>query len=117
MTLSKTRLARTIGLVAMIATLGIALIVWALSGGEQHRIVEIALAAVNKEFYGELPADALALAPFAQFPYISIDLRDVRFFETKDSASGETLCRARDMPVRCFSWRSNRSICHRNAHV
>jgi hypothetical protein len=103
MALSKTRLARTIGLIAMIATLGIALIVWAL-WRNQHRIVETALAAVNKEFHGELRADGSALAPFAQFPYISIDLRDVRFFETKDSASGEPLYRVRDLYVGFDFW-------------
>ena len=38
----------------------------------------------NENFNGELHVDKVAVAPFVNFPYISIDLKNVRYYDNKD---------------------------------
>ncbi|WP_209329231.1 AsmA-like C-terminal region-containing protein [Lunatimonas salinarum] len=49
----------------------------------QRALTRMALQSVNEQFGGQLVIEDSYLALFAQFPYISIDLEGVRFFETK----------------------------------
>jgi hypothetical protein len=49
----------------------------------QDSIVQKSLKSVNETFVGELEIDDSHVAPFANFPYISIDLEGVRFYENK----------------------------------
>ncbi|WP_035807367.1 AsmA-like C-terminal region-containing protein [Lunatimonas lonarensis] len=50
----------------------------------QRALTQMALESVNSQFAGLLVIDDSHIAPFAQFPYISIDLQGVRFYESKD---------------------------------
>ncbi|WP_143961786.1 AsmA-like C-terminal region-containing protein [Litoribacter populi] len=49
----------------------------------QQKIVQRALLTVNEGFDGELTIKGSHISPFANFPYISIDLEEVTFFESK----------------------------------
>jgi hypothetical protein len=49
----------------------------------QDRIVQKSLESVNETFKGELEIADSHIAPFANFPYVSIDLENVRFYENK----------------------------------
>lgn len=49
----------------------------------QRTITQSAISMINEQFLGELVIEDSYISPFANFPYISIDLREVRFFEDK----------------------------------
>lgn len=49
----------------------------------QRALTQMALESINEQFGGQLVIEDSYVALFAQFPYISIDLKGVRFFETK----------------------------------
>ncbi|HMP30166.1 MAG TPA: AsmA family protein, partial [Saprospiraceae bacterium] len=40
---------------------------------------------INKTYEGEIKIDHISLAPFRNFPYTSIDLKNTRFYESKDT--------------------------------
>ncbi|WP_158856922.1 AsmA family protein [Lunatibacter salilacus] len=50
----------------------------------QRSLTQKAIEKVNEQFTGKLVVNDSYISPFAQFPYISIDLRGVQFFEDKD---------------------------------
>lgn len=50
----------------------------------QKVLTQKALAAINEQFVGVLEIDNSYISPFSNFPYISIDLKGVRFFENKE---------------------------------
>ncbi len=50
----------------------------------QKSLVQKALLTINEQFVGVLEIDDSHIAPFANFPYISIDLEGVRFYENKE---------------------------------
>ncbi|MCD9014836.1 AsmA family protein [Parachryseolinea silvisoli] len=50
---------------------------------QQQRLVNLAVAAVNKQFKGELAIETSSISPFKNFPYVSVALHEVRFFPTK----------------------------------
>ncbi len=50
----------------------------------QKSLVQKALLTINEQFVGILEIDDSHVAPFANFPYISIDLVGVRFYENKE---------------------------------
>jgi hypothetical protein len=62
----------------------------------QKSLTQKALASLNEQFVGELVVEDSYISPFAQFPYISIDLRGVSFFEEKGK-SGKPLYQAGDL--------------------
>ncbi len=62
----------------------------------QKALTQKALASLNEQLVGELVVDDSYISPFAQFPYVSIDLRGVSFFEDKGK-SGKPLYRAGDL--------------------
>lgn len=50
----------------------------------QRTLTQKAIEKVNEQFTGKLVVNDSYISPFAQFPYISIDLRGVQFFEDKN---------------------------------
>ncbi|MGB0524830.1 MAG: AsmA-like C-terminal region-containing protein [Flammeovirgaceae bacterium] len=50
---------------------------------KQETIVQHLLETLNKDFRGELEISGSHIEPFLNFPYISIDLEDVKVYETK----------------------------------
>jgi len=52
----------------------------------QRTLTQKAIAKINEQFIGNLVIKDSYISPFAQFPYISIDLRGVQFFEDKAMA-------------------------------
>ncbi|MBT1685598.1 AsmA family protein [Dawidia soli] len=53
---------------------------------QQQRLVNLAVAGVNKQFKGELTIETSSISPFKNFPYVSVALHEVRFFPTKATA-------------------------------
>lgn len=51
---------------------------------KQDSIVQHLLKTANKDFKGQIVIENSNIAPFANFPYISIDLQGLKIFETKD---------------------------------
>jgi hypothetical protein len=51
---------------------------------KQDAIVQELITTLNKDFKGEISVDESHISPFANFPYISIDLDHVRIYENKD---------------------------------
>ncbi|MCC5922620.1 MAG: hypothetical protein JJT77_02445 [Crocinitomicaceae bacterium] len=51
---------------------------------QQERIVQEILKTANEDFKGKIVIKGSHIAPFANFPYISIDLEGFQVFETKD---------------------------------
>ncbi|MBW8683633.1 AsmA family protein [Chitinophaga rhizophila] len=50
---------------------------------QQQRLINLAIKELNKQLPGELVIGGSNISPFQNFPYISIGLKDVRFFATK----------------------------------
>lgn len=50
----------------------------------EDELIQQGIEAVNERIEGAMAIDEVRLAPFKNFPYVSIDLRGVRFYETKD---------------------------------
>jgi hypothetical protein len=51
---------------------------------KQQEITQSALARINEEFVGFLTIEDSYISPFANFPYISIDLKNIRFYDSKE---------------------------------
>ncbi len=51
----------------------------------QDKIVQHFITTANEDFKGEIKLEDSHIAPFSNFPYISIDLEGFEVFETKDS--------------------------------
>jgi hypothetical protein len=51
---------------------------------KQDAIVKSVLKKANEDFYGLVTLEESHIAPFANFPYISIDLQGLKIFEDKD---------------------------------
>ncbi|WP_375578673.1 AsmA-like C-terminal region-containing protein [Marivirga tractuosa] len=62
----------------------------------QDSIVQKSLASINESFVGELEISGSHIAPFANFPYVSIDLEDIRFYENKNKDT-KPLYEAKDL--------------------
>lgn len=54
---------------------------------KQGEIVQELIGTLNKDFRGELEVRDSHIDPFADFPYISIDLENVKIYETKEDHS------------------------------
>lgn len=54
---------------------------------KQREITQNALAKINEEFVGFLTIEDSYISPFSNFPYISIDLKNIKFFESKETDS------------------------------
>ncbi|MFI5152866.1 MAG: AsmA-like C-terminal region-containing protein [Chitinophagales bacterium] len=54
---------------------------------QQQRLVKLAVKELNKELKGELVLDSSQISVFQNFPYVSIALKHVKFYECKLSGS------------------------------
>ncbi len=54
---------------------------------KQRDLTQSAIAKINEEFLGVLTIEDSYISPFANFPYISIDLKNIKFFESKEMDS------------------------------
>ncbi len=52
----------------------------------QDDLEQYVLTSVNEQIAGEMTIGRVSVRPFKNFPYVSIDLGDVRFYETKDTS-------------------------------
>ncbi len=50
----------------------------------QDELIQKAITRVNEQISGTMTISKVRLAPFKNFPYVSIDLQQVHFYETKD---------------------------------
>lgn len=50
---------------------------------QQQRLINLAIKELNKQLPGELVIGGSMISPFQNFPYISIGLKDIKFFATK----------------------------------
>lgn len=51
----------------------------------QNMLLQRALEYANTTFHGKMTIDGIHVAPFANFPYISVDLENVKFYESEDT--------------------------------
>lgn len=70
-------------LIIFIPLILISMILMGIIYSHQDDLVQKALGRVNQQFAGHLELADSHIAPFANFPYISIDLEDVKFYESK----------------------------------
>ncbi|MBX2967179.1 MAG: hypothetical protein KF845_13625 [Cyclobacteriaceae bacterium] len=70
-------------LIVMASLVVIAAIVFTMLTVQQERIVNVALAELNKNFTGELIIQKSSVSPFRNFPYVSIALHHGRMFPDK----------------------------------
>jgi hypothetical protein len=54
---------------------------------QQQRIVDLAVAKLNKQFKGELSIEESEISLFKHFPYVSIVLHNGRFFANPSTSS------------------------------
>lgn len=54
---------------------------------KQDAIVKSVLESANKDFYGLVEIKESHIAPFANFPYISIDLQELRIYDDKEKTN------------------------------
>ena len=69
----------------------------------QERLVQQGITAVNDSYRGELVVTGSHISPFANFPYISIDLEGVAFYENK-AKNTKPLYTAKDVYVGFDLW-------------
>ena len=65
---------------------------------QQDKLVSQLIEQLNHDFHGRIEISGSHISPFRQFPYISVDLEDVRIFETKEPGS-EILLEVADVYV------------------
>lgn len=70
-----------IGLLLLFTTL-FAFIVW-----KQEQVVQQILSYVNQHYKGRITLEGSHIAPFANFPFISIDLEELKIYESKDESA------------------------------
>jgi hypothetical protein len=70
---------------------------------KQQDITQKALAKINEEFAGMLAIEKSYISPFTNFPYISIDLKNIRFFASKEM-DGKPIYAAQDFYLGFNIW-------------
>jgi len=77
---------KSISIVAIILLLPILIFICAVGivYYHQNEILSKVLHEVNEKIDGEITISNFKIAPFKSFPYVSIDLKNVNFFESKD---------------------------------
>ncbi|TNE99973.1 MAG: hypothetical protein EP322_02235, partial [Bacteroidetes bacterium] len=58
---------------------------------KQDEVVQEIIATLNEDFEGKVSVEDSHISPFANFPHISIDLENVRVFESKQAGDNEIL--------------------------
>lgn len=69
----------------------------------QKSITQKAIGVLNEQFVGELVVKDSHIAPFASFPYISIDLEQITFYDSKDQDS-KVIYAAEDLYIGFSIW-------------
>lgn len=64
----------------------------------QRYLTQVVIEKVNESFTGELVIEDSYVSPFANFPYISLDLYHVKFYENKER-SGKPIYEVNDMYI------------------
>ncbi|MDX1628676.1 MAG: AsmA family protein, partial [Fulvivirga sp.] len=82
--------------VSLVAVIGIAYM-------QQDRIVREMVNRLNQDFKGKLEINGSHISPFANFPYISIDLEDTKVYESKADTS-EVLMQVKDTYIGFDLW-------------
>lgn len=70
---------------------------------KQKTITANALTKINAEFIGELTIEDSYISPFTNFPYISIDLKKIKFYESK-SMNSKPIYEAEDFYLGFSIW-------------
>lgn len=69
-----------IPIIILIVLAGIAM---AILYSQQQRLINLAIKELNKQLPGELEVGGSTISPFENFPYISIGLKNIKFYATK----------------------------------
>lgn len=69
----------------------------------QNVLTQRAISAINEQFVGELTIQDSYVSPFANFPYISIDLKGIKFYESK-AVDSKPIYEAEDFYVGFNIW-------------
>ncbi|MEQ9300096.1 MAG: AsmA family protein [Cyclobacteriaceae bacterium] len=83
---SRNILSKTLLIIAAVVVL-IPLAIFAVAYFQKDAILDKALEEMNRNFQGKVAIEAAQISPFENFPYISIDLRNVEVHETKSQSS------------------------------
>lgn len=70
---------------------------------QQKSLTQKAIGIMNEQFEGELIINDSKIAPFANFPYVSIDLKGIVFFESK-TADSKVIYAAEDLYIGFSIW-------------
>lgn len=54
---------------------------------QQDELIQKVIGEVNDRIEGAMTIEEVRIAPFKNFPYVSVDLRKVNFYETKDTST------------------------------
>ncbi|MCH7415531.1 AsmA-like C-terminal region-containing protein [Belliella sp. R4-6] len=71
-----------ISLFFLVPTLIFVISIWVVYS-KQKVLTQNVLTTINEEFVGEITIEDSYISPFANFPYISIDLKNIKFFDSK----------------------------------
>jgi hypothetical protein len=66
---------------------------------KQDAIIQELIATLNKDFKGEIEIKDSHVSPFANFPYISIDLEGLKIYENKKHSNEKPIVRLNDVYV------------------
>ncbi|MHA7101202.1 AsmA family protein [Roseivirga pacifica] len=77
---------KTLAIVAGIFVLFL-ITVLGIAYNQQDRLIQKALSQLNEDFPGRFAIRDSHISPFANFPYVSIDLEDIEIFESKADSS------------------------------
>lgn len=72
---------------------------------QQERLVQFYLEEFNEDIHGHLVIEKSKIAPFKNFPYISIDLQGVQMFEDENHLTGTPLLELHDVYVGFDLWK------------
>jgi len=72
---------------------------------QQEKLVKFYLQEFNQDIHGHLVISKSRVAPFKNFPYISIDLQDVKVYESKNDKSGRPIIELDDIYVGFDLWK------------
>ncbi len=91
------RLLRILGILLAVVSATISAVISVLYF-QQDKLVSQLIEQLNQDFHGRIEISGSHISPFRQFPYISVDLENVKIFETKELTS-EILVEVADVYV------------------
>lgn len=92
-----------ISLISFLLFITAGVIITILAYTQQDRIVKEMVTQLNHDFEGQLEIKGSHISPFENFPYISIDLEDIKIYESKSDTS-EVLLHVKDTYVGFDLW-------------